>query len=146
MQQLYLITYRLREGFDEEGLRQLTKKFTEVGNAPGVIADYACLAGTGGFVIQESQEDPEGQLREHPAIPAMDTRRGGSRHHGRGCIPGDPAGVWVTDVGRHRSARWRARRWDWARCPIGQPGAADDHPGYAAQAFVTQDIPARLAG
>jgi hypothetical protein len=35
----------------------LTKKFAEVGNAPGVIAHYTRLDGSGGFVIQENLTD-----------------------------------------------------------------------------------------
>lgn len=59
MQQLYMITYRFRENLGEDGLRKLTKQFAEVGNAPGVIAHYVRLDGTGGFVLQQQQEDPE---------------------------------------------------------------------------------------
>jgi hypothetical protein len=59
MQQLYMITYRLGEDLGEDDLRNLTTKFTEVGNAPGVIAHYVRLDGTGGFILQHRQEDPQ---------------------------------------------------------------------------------------
>ena len=69
-----MTTYRLREGLGEEDLRQLAKKFAEVGHAPGVIAHYLRLDGTGGFVIQQRQDDPEARyeniLRYTPWIVA----------------------------------------------------------------------------
>lgn len=59
MKPLYMITYRFRGGLGEDDLRKLTKKFTEVGQAPGVVAHYVRLDGGGGFMLQEQQEDPE---------------------------------------------------------------------------------------
>jgi Domain of unknown function (DUF3303) len=57
MKTLYVIAYRFREGLDEPDLRQLTKKFAEIGNAPGVTAHYSRLDGQGGFVVTEPAED-----------------------------------------------------------------------------------------
>jgi uncharacterized protein DUF3303 len=58
MQLLYVISYKFHTDLDADDLRDLTKKFAEVGNAPGVVAHYASLDGRGGFVIQEAQDDP----------------------------------------------------------------------------------------
>jgi hypothetical protein len=54
-----MITYRFRGNLGEEDLRNLTKRFAEVGQPPGVIAHYTRLDGSGGFMLQEQQEDPE---------------------------------------------------------------------------------------
>ena len=77
MQQLYMITYHLREDLGEDDLRRLTKQFAEVGSAPGVLAHYVRLDGTGGFILQERQENPEAgyenMLRYQPWIRAEAT-------------------------------------------------------------------------
>ncbi len=57
MKDFYVIAYRFREDLDADDLSELTKKFAEVGNAPGVTAHYARLDGQGGFVVQEATED-----------------------------------------------------------------------------------------
>jgi hypothetical protein len=57
MKALYVIAYRFHEDLDEDDLRELTKKYTEVGNAPNVIAYYSRLDGQGGFVVTEGVED-----------------------------------------------------------------------------------------
>jgi hypothetical protein len=57
MQRLFLTTYRYRTHLEEDDLRDLTKKFAEVGAAPGTIAHYTRLDGTGGFVIQTDSGD-----------------------------------------------------------------------------------------
>ena len=59
MKRLFMTAYRYRAGLAEEDFRKLTKKFLEIGDAPGVIAHYERLDGRGGFVLQEVQEDPE---------------------------------------------------------------------------------------
>lgn len=59
MQRLFMVTYRYREDLDEDDLRQLTKRFTEVGNAPGTLAHHTRLDGRGGFVLREDVEDEE---------------------------------------------------------------------------------------
>jgi hypothetical protein len=59
MKPLYMITYRFRAGLGEDELRKLTKKFAEVGQPPGVVAHYVRIDGSGGFMLQEQQEDPE---------------------------------------------------------------------------------------
>jgi hypothetical protein len=59
MKRLFLVAYSYREGLGEEDFRHLTKKFIEIGNAPGVIAHYERLDGKGGFVLQEPPEDAE---------------------------------------------------------------------------------------
>jgi hypothetical protein len=72
MQRLFMTTYRYRDGLDEDDLRDLTKRFTEVGNAPGTIAHYARLDGRGGVVIHEDVGDSadtfETTLRYSPWI------------------------------------------------------------------------------
>jgi len=57
MKTLYVTAYRFREDLDEDDLRELTKKFTETGNAPSVTAHYSRLDGGGGFVVQEVADD-----------------------------------------------------------------------------------------
>jgi hypothetical protein len=57
MKRLHVTSYRYRSGLDADDLRDLTKKFAEVGNAPGVIAHYSRLDGSGGFVVQEDIAD-----------------------------------------------------------------------------------------
>lgn len=59
MKRLIMATYRYREGLGEDDFRELTKKFLEIGDSPGVIAHYQRLDGKGGFVLEEVQEDPE---------------------------------------------------------------------------------------
>lgn len=59
MKRLYLTTYRYRDKLGEQDLRNLAKKFTEVGTTPGVLAHYERLDGRGGFLIQEVPEDAE---------------------------------------------------------------------------------------
>jgi hypothetical protein len=59
MKPFNMITYRFRTGLGEEDLRRLTKRFAEVGQPPGVIAHYARVDGSGGFMLQEQQADPE---------------------------------------------------------------------------------------
>lgn len=59
MKRLVVSAYRFREHLGDQDLRQLTKKFAELGAIPGVIAPYARLDGRGGFMIEEVAEDPE---------------------------------------------------------------------------------------
>jgi Domain of unknown function (DUF3303) len=59
MRRLFLTTYRYKDNLGEQDLRNLTKKFQEVGTNPGVIAHYERLDGRGGFLIEELQEDEE---------------------------------------------------------------------------------------
>lgn len=59
MKRLVVSAYRFREHLGDQDLRQLTKKFAELGAIPGVIAHYARLDGRGGFMIEEVSEDPE---------------------------------------------------------------------------------------
>ena len=59
MKSLFITAYRYREDLDEDDLRDLTKKFVEVGASPGVTAHYTRLDGKGGFLIQEAGGDPE---------------------------------------------------------------------------------------
>ncbi len=72
MKRLFVTTYRFREGLGEDGLRECTKKFAEVGNAPGVIAHYFRSDGKGGFVVAEADADEaktlETLLRDQPWI------------------------------------------------------------------------------
>lgn len=58
MKRLYLTAYRYHD-LDEEATRALTKKFTELGGRPGLVAHYERLDGRGGFIVQEVADDPE---------------------------------------------------------------------------------------
>jgi hypothetical protein len=53
---LYITVYEYRDDLDEDDLRELTRKFIEIGI---VISHYTRLDGRGGFVIQETPDDPE---------------------------------------------------------------------------------------
>lgn len=57
MERLFMTTYRYRENLDADDLRQLTKKFAEIGAAPNTIAHYTRLDGQGGVVIQSDGGD-----------------------------------------------------------------------------------------
>jgi Domain of unknown function (DUF3303) len=60
MKRLYMTVYRYRQNLGEEDRRHLTKKFAELGTAPGVLAHYERLDGMGGFMIEDvSQQDTE---------------------------------------------------------------------------------------
>jgi hypothetical protein len=59
MKPLNMITYRFRAGLGEQDIRNLTKKFAEVGQPPGVLVHHVRLDGSGGFMLQEQQDDPE---------------------------------------------------------------------------------------
>jgi hypothetical protein len=47
----------LRQNLGEEDLRHLTKKFAELGTAPGVLAHYERLDGMGEFMIEDVSQD-----------------------------------------------------------------------------------------
>lgn len=53
MKRLYMTAYRYRKDLGEEDLRELTKKFAELGTSPGSIAHYERLDGAGGFIIED---------------------------------------------------------------------------------------------
>jgi hypothetical protein len=55
----FVTTYRYRDGLDESDLRELTKRFLEVGQGAGVTAHYTRLDGRGGILVQEITDDPE---------------------------------------------------------------------------------------
>lgn len=57
MEQLFMTTYRYRDGLDADDLRDLTKKFVEIGTAPGTIAHYTRFDGQGGFLLRKETED-----------------------------------------------------------------------------------------
>ena len=59
MRQFLLVRYNYHKDLDEARLRQLTKKFGEVGVAPGTIAHYVNLDGSGGFTVTESHSDED---------------------------------------------------------------------------------------
>jgi hypothetical protein len=59
MRRLYVTTYRYREDLEEDDLRDLTKKFAEIGTTSGVLAHYTRLDGQGGLLVQEMPDDPE---------------------------------------------------------------------------------------
>ena len=58
MKNLFVTTYQYREDLDEDDLRDLTKRFVEVGQSPSVTVHYTRLDGRGGFLVQEA-DDPE---------------------------------------------------------------------------------------
>ncbi len=72
MKQLYMVTYRYREGLSEDDLQKLTRKFLEVGEDPGTIAHYVRLDGKGGVILEEipddTEKDYENTLRYAPWI------------------------------------------------------------------------------
>jgi len=53
MEQLYVTSYRYRDGLDADDLSELTKKFMEIGDTPGTIAHYSRFDGQGGFVVRK---------------------------------------------------------------------------------------------
>ncbi|HWS92808.1 MAG TPA: DUF3303 family protein [Mycobacterium sp.] len=63
MKQFVMTTYRYKSNLDESDFRELTKRFVEVGEPPGVVAHYERLDGSGGVLVQETQADPEASYR-----------------------------------------------------------------------------------
>lgn len=59
MKRLFVEMYEYKDGLHENDLRDMTKAFTEMGTAAGVIAHYERLDGRGGFLIEEVPEDSE---------------------------------------------------------------------------------------
>jgi hypothetical protein len=59
MKTLYITAYRYHDDLDADDLRELTKKFQEVGTVASVVAHYTRLDGQGGFVVQERVDDAE---------------------------------------------------------------------------------------
>lgn len=59
MKRLFVNMYRYRDGLDEDDLRDLTRKFMEIGAGENVIAHYECLDGSGGFLVLDGDADPE---------------------------------------------------------------------------------------
>lgn len=57
MNRLFMTTYRFRGHLDADDYREVTKKFTEIGNAPGVTAHYYRTDGSGGFVLANGDAD-----------------------------------------------------------------------------------------
>lgn len=57
MKQLFLTVYTYKEHLDETSLRELTKRFGEVGESPGTIAHYSRLDGRGGFTVSERKPE-----------------------------------------------------------------------------------------
>lgn len=66
MKQLFLTVYTYKERLDEASLRELTKRFGEVGESPGTIAHYSRLDGRGGFTVSEAK--PEDQVKVFETI------------------------------------------------------------------------------
>ena len=58
MKTLYVVAYEYHRDLHDDDLRKLTKRFQEVGTAPGVLAHYTRLDGRGGFLVQEIPDDP----------------------------------------------------------------------------------------
>ncbi len=57
MKMYFFVKYSYHKDLDETSLRELTKRFGETGVAPGTIAHYVNLDGSGGFTITEAQSD-----------------------------------------------------------------------------------------
>ena len=57
MKQLFLTVYTYKEHLDEVALRELTKRFGEVGESSGTLAHYTRLDGRGGFTVSELAEE-----------------------------------------------------------------------------------------
>ncbi len=66
MKQLFLTIYTYKSNLDEASLRELTKRFGEVGETPGTIAHYSRLDGRGGFTVSERK--PEDQVKAFETI------------------------------------------------------------------------------
>jgi len=59
MERFVMTTYRYRDGLSADDLRELTTKFTKVGNFPGTLAHYTRLDGRGGFTVSEFQKEDD---------------------------------------------------------------------------------------
>lgn len=72
MKRMYVTVYHYRPGLEEDDLKDLTKRFMEVGSSDTVVAHYERLDGQGGFLIQEESGDLEKEyettLRYNPWI------------------------------------------------------------------------------
>lgn len=66
MKQLFLTVYTYKDHLDEMSLRELTKRFAEVGESPGTIAHYSRLDGKGGFTLSERK--PEDQVKAFETV------------------------------------------------------------------------------
>lgn len=66
MKQLFLTVYTYKDHLDEMALRELTKRFVEVGESPGTIAHYSRLDGRGGFTLSERK--PEDQVKAFETV------------------------------------------------------------------------------
>jgi hypothetical protein len=64
MNQLLLTVYTYKEHLDEVALRELTKRFGEVGEAPGTLAHYTRLDGRGGFTVAEATPEDQAKVFE----------------------------------------------------------------------------------
>ena len=64
MQQLFLTVYTYKEHLDEPALRELTKRFGEIGESPGTLAHYTRLDGRGGFTVSEFKEGEQSAVFE----------------------------------------------------------------------------------
>ena len=53
---IYMVTYTYRK-FDEASSRELAKKFLEVGEPPGILAQYERMDGKGGVFFTEVSEE-----------------------------------------------------------------------------------------
>jgi len=63
MKRQFVTTYRFREGLKADDLREVTKQFAKIGNAPGVTAHYYRSDGQGGFVVADDTGDDAETLK-----------------------------------------------------------------------------------
>jgi hypothetical protein len=81
MKDLYVITYRVREGFQAgHDLLELRRVPPDAETGAVVVAHYACVDGTGGFVVHDVREQPRHTPRSNCA-PAY--------------YQGRPASLWI---------------------------------------------------
>ena len=64
MKQLFLTLYTYKDHLDEMALRDLTKRFGEVGDSPGTLAHYTRLDGRGGFTVSETTPEDQAKVFE----------------------------------------------------------------------------------
>lgn len=64
MKQFFLTMYTYKDHLDEMALRELTKRFGEVGESPGTVAHYVRLDGRGGFTVSERTAEQQAKAYE----------------------------------------------------------------------------------
>jgi uncharacterized protein DUF3303 len=66
MKQFLLTRYTYKKHLDEVEIREMVKKFAEVGSGQRVLANYVALDGSGGYIISEALDlSPEEVAKEY---------------------------------------------------------------------------------